>query len=233
MSFLCATAGFPQTEKDSVKLARDTSSVLEMRSIKEDLGQKYSGPEFNYDVKDGEAQNLLERFLKWFFDLLADTFGFNVNPGVLKILEYIIYVLMGALAIYFLVKFLIRENMSSIFTKKSTAIIDIDLSSEHIEKVDLDAMIRAALDQRDYRLAVRYQYLRVLKVLSQKSLIDWHYEKTNSDYKREIEAPRIRSLFEEVSYLYDYIWYGEQSIDEAKYKKAQTRFVALRNLLPE
>lgn len=214
-------------------LLDDKTTLLENRALQENLSEKYSGDEFNYDIKDGEAQNLLGRFLNWFFSLLQNTFGINVDPGILKILEYIIYVLMAALAIYFLVKFFIGERLSSVFNKEATAILDINLSEDHIENVDLDALIKTALEQRNFRLAIRYQYLRTLKNLSQKSLIEWHYEKTNSDYQKEISAPKIQSLFKEVSYLYDYIWYGEQDIDENKYKAAQSRFVALKKIVSQ
>ncbi|MEL6917533.1 MAG: hypothetical protein AAFO99_07360 [Bacteroidota bacterium] len=224
--------GFAQRENDSVP-SDDTATVLDIRFFDEGLNERYTGDEFNYDIKDGEAQNLLERFLRWLSNLLGDTFGFSIDPDTLKVLELVIYLLMGGLVIYFLVKFFIGEKLSSIFTKKATSIIDINLSEEHIENVDLDALIKLALEQKDYRLAVRYQYLRTLKDLSQKNIIEWHYEKTNTDYQREITIPRVQSLFKEVSYLYDYIWYGEQIIDEPKYVAARSRFVALTNLIPE
>lgn len=225
--------GFSQKEQDSIILPEDKTSVLDIRSLDGNLDQKYTGEEFNYDSKDGEAQNLIRRFLNWFFNLLLENFGIRMDPGILKILEYIIYALMGALAIYLLAKFLVGERLSSIFTQKAMPIIDIDLSEDHIESVDLDTLLKTALEQKDYRSAIRYQYLRVLKTLSQKSLIEWKYEKTNSDYQKEITAPGLRSLFREVSYLYDYIWYGEQDMDETKYKAAQTPFVALKNTLPQ
>ncbi|WP_411031756.1 hypothetical protein [Spongiimicrobium sp. 3-5] len=216
---------------DSLVLPQDNTSVLEQRLLNEDLQQKYSGEEFNYDIKDGEAQNLIVRFLNWFFGTLQEKFGINIDPRIFTVLEYLIYALMGALAIYLLVKFLIGENLSSVFTKKSTSLTDINLSEEHIENVDLDALIKDALKQKDFRLAIRYQFLRILKTLSQKSLIDWHFEKTNLDYQNEISAPQIKDHFKEVSYLYDYIWYGEQYIDENGYKAAKHKFVALRNTL--
>ena len=225
--------GVAQQEKDTVSLPEDKTQVLETRSFHGDLNERYTGDAFNYDVRDGEAQNLLARFLNWVFKGLRDTFGINIPPNILKILEYLIYVLMGALVIYLLVKFLAGEKLSSIFTKKATSIIDINLSEEHIENVDLDALVQLALEQKNYRLAIRYQYLKALKILSQHNMIQWHYEKTNVDYQKEITAPKMNSLFREVSYLYDYIWYGEQQIDETTYKAANARFVALKNQIPQ
>ena len=219
-------------EKDSLQLQYDTDSKLEERSFNEDLSQKYQGDEFDYEIKTGESQNLLLRALRWFFNGLGDIFGFDVSPNTLKVIQYLIYVLMGLLVIYLLVRFLVNERFGSIFTKKATSILDVDLSEQHIESLDLDSLMNEALQKKDYRLAVRYQFLRVLKQLSQKQLIDWHFEKTNSDYEKELNENRLKTKFKEVSYLYEHIWYGENPITEQQYQKTDDRFNALNSLIP-
>jgi hypothetical protein len=198
--------------------------------LDENLGQKYQEKDFNYDIKDGESQNILARFLNWLMNGLRDVFGIELPPGITQLLEYIIYALMGALAIYLLVRFLTGETAFSIFRKKEASIVDPNFAEEHIESLDLDALISDALRQKDYRLAIRYQYLKVLKTLSQHQIIEWHYEKTNQDYEKEIEVPKIKLLFKDVSYLYDHIWYGEQEIDVQKYEAAQLKFVNINNI---
>ena len=228
--FFILFSGLAQGEKDSVPLTQDTNSKLVLRTLDENLIQKYQGKEFNYDIKDGDSQNLLARFLNWVMNGLRDVFGIDIPPGITKLLEYLIYGLMGALAIYLLIKFLTGENASAIFRKKEAAIINLNLAEEHIESLDLDVMITDAVQQKNYRLAIRYQYLKVLKTLSQQQVIEWHYEKTNQDYEKEIEAPKIRLLFKDVSYLYDHIWYGEQEIDDQKYRAAQMTFTNLNNI---
>ncbi len=207
----------------------DEDQVLNTRDFDGDLTEKYTGEEFDYSSQEGEAQNLVKRFLNWFFSWIDDSLGVNISPYTLQIIEYLIYILMGGLIIYLFVRFLSGENFSAVFTKKANSILDINLSEDHIENVDLDALIKSALDEKDYRLAVRYHYLRILKILSQKNIIDWHYEKTNSDYQNEIEAPTVKSGFRDVSYLYDYIWYGEQEIDGLKYEIVEARFATLKN----
>src|SRR5690606_7261386 len=114
---------------------------------------------------------------------------------------YLIYGLMGVLAIYLLIRFLTGENASAIFRKKETTIVNPNLAEEHMESLDLDALISDAIQQKNYRLAIRYQYLKTLKTLSKHQIIEWHYEKTNKDYENEIKALKIRLLFKDVSYL--------------------------------
>lgn len=229
---LLSFAMYSQQDADTLQLKEDKDQAIDLRTFDEQLSQKYQGEEFNYDVRDGEAQNLIERFLQWFFQTLSENFGIDISPEAMKILEYIIYILMGGLVIYLLLRFLVGERVSSIFKKGPSDIIDINLSEEHIEHLDLNALLSNAIKAKDFRLAIRYQFLRTLKMLSQKSIIDWHYEKTNSDYLREINSPAIKTLFKEVSYLYDYIWYGEQPIDEKIYGLAENRFRLLANQIP-
>ncbi len=233
ITFFCFSFfGFSQEEKDSLQLSEDISQVLESRSFGQELSEKYSGDEFDYSSPEGEAQNLIGRFLLWLRNLLQDTFGFNINPAFFKVLEILIYISMGILALYFLIRFFVNENLTSIFSKKATSLIDINLSEEHIENIDLDVKIKEALAQKEYRLAVRYHYLRVLKNLSLKNIITWEYEKTNTDYQNEITITELKPLFQEVSYLYDYIWYGEQEIDENGFKAAEKHFTNLKKRTP-
>jgi len=220
-------------QNDSITIPVDKASVLTDRSIGEDLSKKYTGDEFNYEVKTGESSNLLARFIRWVLNSLGETFGLDISPQTLLILEYIIYALMGLLAIYLLVRMFINEKFNAIFSKKAKSIVDIDLSEHHIEAIDLDALMDAALKQKDYRLAVRYQFLKALKLLSQKSIIEWHFDKTNVDYGREIKEVRLQEEFKKASYLYENIWYGEQPIDEQGYAKTSSRFDTLNLLIPQ
>jgi hypothetical protein len=230
---LIFSCGFSQQDIDSVSIPVDKDQVLNTRSFEGSLSDKYIGDEFDYSSPEGQAQNLFKRFLRWFFGWIHESFGINVPPYTLEIIEYLIYILMGGLIIYLFVRFLSGEKLSAVFTKQATSILDINLSEDHIENVDLDAMIKTALEEKDYRLAVRYQYLRILKLLSQKGIIDWHFEKTNSDYQYEIEEQQLRSGFRDVSYLYDYIWYGEQEIDGIKYETVEARFASLKNSISD
>ncbi|WP_051254168.1 DUF4129 domain-containing protein [Arenibacter latericius] len=222
--------GFSQRNRDTLALAEDHNTPIVPRNFKRDLNERYSGNNFNYDVGDGESQNLLARFFTWLSDWLQRVFGIDLPSGTAHVLEIIIYILLGLLAIYLLVRFLTGEQASAIFSKKATSFGNLDLSEEHIENIDLDTLLATALSQNNYRSAIRYQYLKALKTLSKKEIIVWQYEKTNQDYQNEISLPDIKSVFKEISYLYDYVWYGEQEIDEQRYVAAQVKFDLINKL---
>ncbi len=201
--------------------------MLNIRTNEEDLSKKYTGDEFNYTFKTGESQNLLARFINWVGQGLSNVFGINISPQVLQIIEYLIYFLLVILAIYLIVKVLINENFNSLFQKKAKTINDINLTEEHIEGIDINKLLTKAIESKDYRLAIRYQFLLTLQKLSKSDIIEWHFDKTNSDYLSEIEQPEIQKGFKQIAYLYDYIWYGEQTIDNNKYTKSVLDFESI------
>lgn len=224
--------GFGQNPQVESSIPVDSLEQVNLREFEEALQDKYVGDEFNYHTERGESQNLLERFFRWLGDVLSDTFGINISPEAMRLMELLIYILMGLLVIYLLVRFFVGENLGAIFTKKAVPMTEINLTEQHIEELNLDKLIANAIENKDYRLAIRYHYLKALKLLSQKNIIEWHFEKTNRDYQREIESHKLKPIFQEVSYLYDHIWYGEQPIGSPVYKAVELRFNALKNQIP-
>jgi len=223
---------FAQGEQDSI-VRIDTSTVLTMRQLDVNHSKKYVGEEFNYATKTGESQNLLARFINWVGKGLYRIFGIELSPQLLQALEYLIYFLLVILAIYLIVKVLINENFNSIFNKRAKSFHHINLTEEHIETIDVNNLLRTALENSDYRLAIRYQFLLTLQKLSKNDVIQWHFDKTNSDYLNEIAQPTIQQGFKKVTYLYDHIWYGEQTIDLNKYEKSVLDFKSINKLIKQ
>jgi hypothetical protein len=60
--------------------------------------------------------------------------------------------------------------------------------------------------------------------MSEKELIEWDVEKTNSDYLYELKSPQLKANFEYLSYLYNYIWYGEFDLNTQEFEKAKKAF---------
>jgi hypothetical protein len=218
------------TVQDSLVVATDDSRFVE-RSFSEDLSQKYKGSDFDYNQADGQAQNYLARAISWIFQQIEKLFGVNLSQVVRDVVEVLVYLLLTVFIGYFIIKLLLGTSASTFFTRKTAQVNPLTIHEEHIEKIDLDVFIKDALAQNNYRLAIRYMYLKSLKELSFHNIISWHFDKTNSDYHNEIENPSIKSNFKKVSYLYDYVWYGEFDLDEAGFVNAQKDFDRLTNQL--
>lgn len=214
------------SDNDSLKL--DIKPIV-IKEFDGDLKQEYTGSNFNYIEGTGETENFLTRAVNWFFDGLRDLFGIDVDPDTQQLIETIIYVALIALGLFFMIRLLLGKQATSFLSGNSKTLAPIQISEEDITRIDLDALIKDALAINDYRLAVRYMYLKVLKQLSFKELISWHFEKTNSDYYNEISNVTIKEGFSKVSYLYDYIWYGEFALDASGFNKAKVVFESLNS----
>jgi len=208
--------------KDSLTVTVDKNQYQE-KAFGENLNDKYSGKTFEYDDMEGVSQNFISRFFNWFFTKLAELFGFEVNRGLVKTFEIIFYALLTLGAIYIIIKLLFGKEIST-FRQEESRINNWSIEEEILEKSDLEALLSEAITNKNYRFAIRYLHLKVLQALSNRGMIVWHYEKTNLDYKKEINDNDIKNDFEKAAYLFDYVWYGEFSIDEAAFVNAHSRF---------
>lgn len=213
-------------QEDTGSIVIDDSNISEIE-FSDDLAEKYSGEDFNYDSVQGEAENLLTRLLNWIFKGLQNVFGVTINPELVSLLENIIYVILIGFAIYIIIRILVGKDAVSFFRKRDTIVAPLNITEEHIEKINLDELITNALEEKNYRLAIRYMYLKALQDLSIQKIIEYHFEKTNTDYYREITDVTLKQNFNRVSYLYDYIWYGKFELDKGGYLNAKESFDAL------
>ncbi len=228
--FLLNTLAATASGKDSLTVTVDSSKVVQ-KHFSENLSEKYSGSDFDYDTVEGEAENFLGRAIQWFFNKLGELFGIHLSPEMYQLIKIIVYILLIIFAIYILVKLLVGDNASSFFSRQSKMVSPLNIQEEHIENVDLDSYIKNALKEENYRLAIRYMYLKSLKLLSLNNIIEWHFEKTNSDYYREIENEGLKESFKKTSFLYDNIWYGEFALDKAGFENAEKDFERLNQNL--
>ncbi|MCR9183307.1 MAG: hypothetical protein NXH73_10305 [Flavobacteriaceae bacterium] len=203
-------------------------TLYQEKSFSENLSEKYTGRDFQYEDMEGVSQNFISRFFNWFFNKISDLFGFEVNPGLIKTFEIIFYALLTLGALFIIIKLLFGKEIST-FRKQEAVLNNWRIEEETLEKSDLDGLLSEAIKNKDYRFAIRYLHLKVLQSLSRSGMIQWHYEKTNIDYKKEIQDHAIKQDFERAAYLFDYVWYGEFIIDEAAFENANSQFKNLLN----
>lgn len=208
------------------KIQEDSTNVT-VTYFKEGLNERYSGNDFNYNINDTGGVNLLQQLLRKFFNWLGNLFGIDIDFIDYETMEYIVYGLLAAGAMYLFIRFLLNSPVSSVFKTKENTIDNFGYIEEDIQQVDFENLIKTALKENNYRLATRYLYLKSLKNLTNKNIIDWHYDKTNSDYLNEISDDATKQLFKRISYIYDYVWYGEFAIDKDAFNKNKADFSTL------
>ena len=132
-----------------------------------------------------------------------------------------------------LIWFLLSSNVQ-LFHRKS-AVVDGGLQGEegeeNIFEIDYDAEIRKAVAGDDLRLAIRLHYLRLLKDLSQKGVIQYSQGSTNSDYVLQLYGKPYGADFFRLTRSFEYAWYGQFPISKEAFSAIETQFSNLRNRL--
>ncbi len=200
---------------------------IKTRTFEKNFKSKYKTEDFIYEFKPKEL-NDWDRFKQWLANIFNEIFKLSNNDASMKavgIFLKTIAVLLIVFVVYLIVKAILNQEGRWIFGKSSDKkIIDYTDIEKNIHQVDFEKLIQKTIQSGDKRLTIRYYYLWLLKNLASKNLIEWDLEKTNSDYLYEIKNPKIKEDFEYVSYLYNYIWYGEFELDEITFEKTKTVF---------
>jgi len=212
------------TEKDIIV---DTNSEVSQPKFETNFKEKYKSSEFQYEAKITE-KSLWDKFKEWLAYWFKKIFGLsNMNVSE-KYVEYTLKtlaVLIVCYVIYMIVKLILNKEGQWIFGKSTTKKIYTDEEIEkNLTRVDFEKLIKQTLQDGNHRLAIRYYYLFILKRLSEKEIIDWNAEKTNTDYLYEIKSADLKTDFQYLSYLYNYIWYGEFEMTEESFLQAKNAF---------
>jgi len=201
----------------------------------ENFKDKYSGRKYKYEGKETIDENLNP------VDAEGSKYQ-NADPNIREEndynensfnLSFINYVFIFALiaAVVYLLYILFNEGSSGLFSSRGQQKLNNfnEITSETIENIDVLSLIDNAEKEQDFRLAIRYYYILVLKTLSLKKLIIIEDDKTNSEYLNEIAHLKFSNHFAYTSYLYNYIWYGEFPLNIDQYYTAKQSFNTLLN----
>lgn len=206
------------------------------RQFDKDFKNRYSGRKYNYEgknivTKTPQGSGNYEDYKEGKPNLKEQNNSENttINLGAFDWIFYIVLVL----AVVYLAYILLNEGSSGLFSSKRNTKLNSydDITAENIENIDINHLIKEAEQNKDYRLAIRYYYLLVLKTLSIKKYIKFEDDKTNAEYLNELSSKSFSEKFSYVSYLYNHIWYGEFPLNTEKYTKAKTNFSTLLTLV--
>lgn len=165
-------------------------------------------PEKKENKKEQKTQNFegIGAFLKFFFIALG--------IGIL---------------IFFLVKTLMNDSLFSPRDKKLKPVTQVDLEKieNNLEEAELNDPIQRAIAAGDYVLAVRLYYLAVLQDLSLNKKIKWKKDKTNGEYLRELAGTPIFKNAQEITLIFERVWYGQVEINKSEFLEIQKLFLKM------
>ncbi|MBE9488665.1 MAG: DUF4129 domain-containing protein [Bacteroidetes bacterium] len=222
-------------QQDSL-VAKNDNSKIEVQEIDESHLETYKNDKaFNY-VEEKQGESIIYRFKQWLGNIIRKffeaIFGVGSATGILYFIFNILpYLLLGFL-VFLLIKFFLKVNSQNIILgQQNASTIKFTEDEQIIKNENIQTLINEAIKQKNFRLAIRYSYLKSLKKLTESDIISWDHQKTNEDYIKEIQKESIKHHFKDITKIYDYVWYGEFNIDELKFESLKIAFNNLNNSL--
>jgi large-conductance mechanosensitive channel len=231
--FLClSTSVFAM--QDTLVYDKEVPFIQQQNITESDLETYKNDKNFDYTEVD-TSDNWFVKLKRWFRNLLFKVmeylFGNVAASGIVKFIFQVVPYIILAILVFLLIKFFLKVNARNIIQGKQNKPEFEFTDEEHIIKnEDINALITRAIEQNNYRLAIRYYYLLALKELSDHNVIKWEQDKTNADYINEIENKTLQTNFKQATKIYDYVWYGEFTVDAIKFESLKKPFNQLSKL---
>ncbi len=158
---------------------------------------------------------------------------FRIDPEVKqkignKAFDFLVYGI-ATFAVIMMIWGLFNTKIRTIFLKEASPLaVDFKEAETNITETDFDTLIQKALTQADYRGATRLLYLEALKTLAQNNWINWKANKTNHEYLMELYQSPFRKSFTDLTYIFEYIFYGDFPVNQQIYEETAGVFKEFR-----
>ncbi len=193
---------------------KDTSSIKILSPTKQKEQSVFSDSKLKYKQNIKGAPSLIDRFLSWLSDWLFGNVGYDNLNRTRTIIIWTVIVIAVAIIIWLLSK---TQLVSLIKPKPKATFFNFTDITEDLNTINFEQKIADALKTADYRLAIRWHYLKILFVLDKKQLIVFAPFKTNVDYMYELKKDTYKTSYKQLSRIYEYIWYGQFAVNESSY----------------
>ncbi len=177
---------------------------------------------FQYDTQEMRRVSAWDRFWQWVSYQIDRFFAREGYALGFKILIWALVITVIAFAVTKLVG---MEKISFWIKGHKSALTEGEVDEDNIYGIDFDSEIAAAESRSAYREAVRFLYLKSLRLLADRSFINWKINKTNIEYAAELSDIKYRNDFQLLTRYYEYAWYGEFDLNKDDYSKVSQSFV--------
>lgn len=177
----------------------------------EQYAQDNSFQYMNYTVT---PPSIWERISWWFQNMFQRLFLNPNTPWLTEILYYLIIAVVIGAAIFYIV----RLKYGGAWSQESSMYKSGIPGLKHTKEEDFEKRVAEALKDKNYKLAIRYLYLKTLIELSKKELIKLKDWKSPYDYERELKS-EMATHYKELARLFEYVWYGDFEAGEGEFSK--------------
>ncbi len=148
----------------------------------------------------------------------------NLFEGLLWLVIIVVFIAV-------LVMYLSNSNVRLFRKNRSIAAVETDIETEDIFAINYRKEIDKAVGENNYRLAVRLQFLQLLRKLAERNIINYKQDHTNFDYLMQMSTSSWYNDFSRLTRSYEYSWYGQFDIDQSKYNVIKNDFENFDNKL--
>ncbi|HSI71222.1 MAG TPA: DUF4129 domain-containing protein [Gillisia sp.] len=241
LSFICCNYSlfaYQDSIASSPSIQYETGRDLNPVSFNSEKLEGYKQQkDFDY-LKEVENDSWWSRFKKWldmkYHQFMEWLFGeYTANSILLFILMILPYLILAAI-LGLIVWLFIRLNPgASLLGDPQEPQVYFNEEEEIIQNADISGLIEEAIANKDYRLAIRYYYLRLLKNLDKQGIIKYEYQKTNAEYLAEIKEQDLQHSVKRIIRLYNFIWYGSFPVTGEDFNTVRESFRSIEtNLKP-
>lgn len=192
------------------------------QSLKQDKAFWYAGK----DTPDVNEKKTSHSFREKIWEKIIALAG---SPLFRQVMWLLVLTLFAAAVIWFLI-----QNKMSLFGtgSRTTAFPGQEKEGEvdDIFAANLQEAAAAAASKGDFRLAIRFDYLHLLKMFSQSGLIHYSAGATNSEYLATLHTHPCYKDFLHATRSYEYIWYGKIPVSRQQYESIHDHFSSLCQL---
>lgn len=205
--------------------ADDRSTVTVRRPSAAELRDLQTSRAYQYDNEPPPPDNSLAQFINYYWRQFMRLFS---SKAYNDYGQYVVMLVLAGLVVYLLRK---ANYLDFLFPAKAqSGQLDYESSPEDIHGMDFGAAIDQAIDNQQYRLAVRLLYLQTLKRLADAQLIQYQREKTNRQYVYELVGTPHQRGFDRLTQQFDYVWYGNAPINGEQFGQIQSAFRTFQSL---
>lgn len=216
-----------QANEDTINVKSEFSNVKVREFNKEMVAEFKEDSEYQYIQPPEKRPNLLMIMFRMLLTWLTVLLGNEAVAWLVIVILIIIGVIGLGFGFYGL--FGVGKTIP-VFSKEKDG-LDYDVKDENIHEINFADEIETAVNQQDFKKAVRLVYLYSLKILTDQKIIEWIPSKTNHDYSYEIQSSERRGEFQKISYIFDNIWYGDYTAEARHYKEINNTFKELKSSL--
>ncbi|MEQ9414919.1 MAG: DUF4129 domain-containing protein [Cyclobacteriaceae bacterium] len=203
----------------------DTTKIIAKNFATDKITSLKSSDDFDYKEPPTMAESIWDRFWQWVSRFFSALFEGATSTNWGRVFVYVA-AFIGFMAILLMI---LRVNAFRIlYSGADRGTITTNVFHENIHEMDFDQLIQNAIAQKKYREGIRLVFLQSLKLLTDKQFIHWQAGKTNHDYVDELSTGELKVHFNELSFYFDYAWYGNFPIKEEAFTKTQQLFHSLK-----